>query len=327
MALPLMVRAMRLSIEAVDRRLEAAAWTLGAGRWRVFRTITLPLSLPGMIAGTVLGFARSLGEFGATITFVSNVPGETQTLPLAIYAALQRPDGEAMVLRLSALSVAALAGGTGRVRADRAASGRGCACPLTSMSASGSATTRSRAVRGGRGLTVLFGPSGAGKTSVLNMVAGLLRPDRGHVRVGGETLFDARDRRAARTPPRRLCVPGVPPVPAPAGRGESALRRRTRRVGRSIATSSASRICSIAGRARSRAARRGAWRSGAPCSASRVPAARRTLASLDRARAREIVRVIGDCATSWAADPDGHSRSRGSRTARRRGSSIWRGSL
>jgi molybdate transport system permease protein len=106
MALPLMVRAIRLSIEAVDRRLEGAARTLGAGRWRVFRTITLPLSLPGVLAGTVLGFARSLGEFGATITFVSNVPGQTQTLPLAIYAALQRPDGDAIALRLSALSVA-----------------------------------------------------------------------------------------------------------------------------------------------------------------------------------------------------------------------------
>lgn len=106
MALPLMVRAMRLSIEAVDRRLENAARTLGAGRWRVFRTITLPLSLPGVLAGAVLGFARSLGEFGATITFVSNVPGQTQTLPLAIYASLQRPDGDAIALRLSALSVA-----------------------------------------------------------------------------------------------------------------------------------------------------------------------------------------------------------------------------
>ncbi|MEO5938452.1 MAG: molybdate ABC transporter permease subunit [Sphingomonas sp.] len=105
MALPLMVRAMRLSIEAVDRRLEGAARTLGAGRWRVFRTIALPLSMPGVLAGTVLGFARSLGEFGATITFVSNVPGQTQTLPLAIYAALQRPDGDAIALRLSALSV------------------------------------------------------------------------------------------------------------------------------------------------------------------------------------------------------------------------------
>jgi molybdate transport system permease protein len=106
MALPLMVRAIRLSIEAVDRRLEGAARSLGAGPWRVFWTITLPLSLPGVFAGTILGFARSLGEFGATITFVSNVPGETRTLPLAIYAALQRPDGDAIALRLSALSVA-----------------------------------------------------------------------------------------------------------------------------------------------------------------------------------------------------------------------------
>lgn len=105
MALPLSVRAIRLSIEAVDQRLEGAARTLGAGPWRIFRTITLPLSLPGVLAGAVLGFARALGEFGATITFVSNVPGETQTLPLAIYAALQRPDGDAVVWRLSAISV------------------------------------------------------------------------------------------------------------------------------------------------------------------------------------------------------------------------------
>jgi molybdate transport system permease protein len=105
MALPLMVRAIRLSIEAVDRKLENAARTLGAGRWRVFRTITLPLSLPGVLAGLVLGFARGLGEFGATITFVSNVPGETQTLPLAIYSALQQPGDDALVWRLATISV------------------------------------------------------------------------------------------------------------------------------------------------------------------------------------------------------------------------------
>jgi molybdate transport system permease protein len=106
MALPLMVRAMRLSVETVDARLEAAARTLGAGRWRVFRTVTLPLSLPGIVAGLVLGFARSIGEFGATITFVSNVPGETETLPLAIYAAIQQPGAEATVWRLAGVSVA-----------------------------------------------------------------------------------------------------------------------------------------------------------------------------------------------------------------------------
>nr|WP_221239417.1 molybdate ABC transporter permease subunit [Sphingomonas xinjiangensis] len=105
MALPLMVRAMRLSIEAVEPRLEQAARTLGAGRLRVFWTLTLPLSLPGIIAGLVLGFARALGEFGATITFVSNVPGETETLPLAIYSALQVPGSEALVLRLALISV------------------------------------------------------------------------------------------------------------------------------------------------------------------------------------------------------------------------------
>jgi molybdate transport system permease protein len=105
MALPLMVRAMRLSLEAVDRRLEGAARTLGAGPWRTFGTITFPLALPGVLAGLVLGFARSVGEFGATITFVSNIPGETQTLPLAIYSALQLPGAEAEVTRLAVISV------------------------------------------------------------------------------------------------------------------------------------------------------------------------------------------------------------------------------
>lgn len=114
MALPLMVRAIRLSVEGVDRQLEGAARTLGAGPWRTFATVTLPLSLPGVLAAVVLGFARSLGEFGATITFVSNVPGETRTLPLAIYSALQIPGNDAAVARLAIvsviLSIAALAG-------------------------------------------------------------------------------------------------------------------------------------------------------------------------------------------------------------------------
>lgn len=105
MAMPLMVRAMRLSIEAVDRRLEGAARTLGATPLRVFFTITLPLSIPGILAGAVLGFARSIGEFGATITFVSNIPGETRTLPIAIYSALQIPGSESIVTRLAVISV------------------------------------------------------------------------------------------------------------------------------------------------------------------------------------------------------------------------------
>jgi|TARA_R100000501_G_scaffold5804_1_gene12782 molybdate transport system permease protein len=106
MALPLMVRAIRLSLESVDRRLEQAARTLGASPARTFRTITLPLSLPGILAGSVLGFARALGEFGATITFVSNIPGETRTLPLAIYTALQVPGAEDAVFRLALIAIA-----------------------------------------------------------------------------------------------------------------------------------------------------------------------------------------------------------------------------
>ena len=106
MGFPLMVRAMRLSISAIDVRLETAARTLGAGRWRVFATITLPLAMPGIITGAVLSFARSLGEFGATITFVSNIPGETDTLPIAIYTLMQTPGGEAPAIWLSVISVA-----------------------------------------------------------------------------------------------------------------------------------------------------------------------------------------------------------------------------
>jgi len=100
MGFPLMVRAIRLAIEAVDPRVEQAARTLGAPGWAVFRTITLPLILPGILAGGVMGFAKAIGEFGATITFVANIPGETQTLPSAIYALLQVPGGEAEAIRL-----------------------------------------------------------------------------------------------------------------------------------------------------------------------------------------------------------------------------------
>ena len=106
MGFPLMVRAIRLAIEAVDPKLEQAAATLGASRFWVFATVTLPLVLPGLIAGAVLGFAKAMGEFGATITFVSNIPGQTQTLPSAIYGFLQVPDGETDALRLVIVSVA-----------------------------------------------------------------------------------------------------------------------------------------------------------------------------------------------------------------------------
>ena len=106
MAFPLLVRAVRLSFEAVDRRLEEAAGTLGASRPWVFATVTLPLALPGVLAGMVLAYAKALGEFGATITFVSNIPGETQTLPSAIYTFTQIPGGEAGALRLTLVSIA-----------------------------------------------------------------------------------------------------------------------------------------------------------------------------------------------------------------------------
>jgi molybdate transport system permease protein len=106
MGFPLLVRAVRLSFEAVDRKLEDAAGTLGASRPWVFATVTLPLALPGVLAGMVLAYAKALGEFGATITFVSNIPGETQTLPSAIYTFTQVPGGEAGALRLTLVSVA-----------------------------------------------------------------------------------------------------------------------------------------------------------------------------------------------------------------------------
>lgn len=113
MGFPLMVRAVRLSIEAVDRRYEDAALTLGAGTIATFFRVTLPLAFPGVLAGAVLTFAKALGEFGATITFVSNIPGETRTLPTAIYTFTQIPGGDAGVVRLAAvavvLSLAALA--------------------------------------------------------------------------------------------------------------------------------------------------------------------------------------------------------------------------
>lgn len=105
MSFPLLVRPIRLSIEAVDQRLEQASATLGAAPWQVFATVTLPLALPGILAGMVLGFAKAIGEFGATITFVSNIPGETQTISSAIYSLIQTPDGDAAALRLVTISI------------------------------------------------------------------------------------------------------------------------------------------------------------------------------------------------------------------------------
>jgi molybdate transport system permease protein len=106
MAFPLVVRAVRLGIESVDRHVEESAGTLGASPLWVFLTITLPLAIPGVLAGMIIGFAKALGEFGATITFVSNIPGETQTLALAIFTQLERPGGDAAAMRLAMISIA-----------------------------------------------------------------------------------------------------------------------------------------------------------------------------------------------------------------------------
>ena len=105
MSFPLLVRPLRLSFESIDRKLEDAAWTLGASPLKVFLTVSLPLAVPGLIAGTLLGFAKALGEFGATITFVSNIPGETQTISAAIYTLTQIPDGDAAAGRLVLVSI------------------------------------------------------------------------------------------------------------------------------------------------------------------------------------------------------------------------------
>lgn len=124
--LPFQVRAIRLAFDAIDPELENVARTLGASRWTTWRTVTLPLALPGIVAGLVTAFAAALGEFGAIITFASNVPGETRTLPLAIYTALQSPGGEAMAARLALLSISLAVAGlivaelaVGRLARDR----------------------------------------------------------------------------------------------------------------------------------------------------------------------------------------------------------------
>ena len=110
MGFPLLVRALRLSFDAVDMKIEEAARTLGSTPWDVFCSVTLPLIMPGLLTGTLLAFARGLGEFGATITFVANIPGETQTLPIALYSALQSPGGEIRAFRLLILSIALAVG-------------------------------------------------------------------------------------------------------------------------------------------------------------------------------------------------------------------------
>ena len=152
-AFPLMVRPIRLSLEAIDRRLESAAATLGAGRLWTWLTVTLPLSLPGMVVGAILGFTRSLGEFGATITFVSNIPGETRTLSLAVHSALQVPGNEPRAMaphRHHRAGHPRGAGGVRNARPLRRAKDAGPCLKSTSNGASGTSASRpgSAATRG-----------------------------------------------------------------------------------------------------------------------------------------------------------------------------------
>src|ERR1700690_2157136 len=194
MAFPLLVRAIRLSIEAIDRRLEGAAATLGANRAWLFLTVTLPLALPGIIAGMMLAFARALGEFGATITFVSNIPGETQTISAAIYTLTQVPGGDAAALSLVIVAViislaALVASEWFARRASARLHGASIMLAVDVEKKLGDFAVAATFVSE-TGTTVLFGPSGAGKTTVVNMIAGLLRPDRGRIVLDDQVLFD-----------------------------------------------------------------------------------------------------------------------------------------
>ena len=245
----------------------------------VFATVTLPLALPGMIAGMVLCFAKALGEFGATITFVSNIPGETQTISAAIYTYTQVPGGDAAAGRLVLVAIVAVARRAGRVRMARAprrhALPRGVSdARRRRRKAPGRFHARRASFEAAEGVTALFGPSGAGKTTIVNMIAGLIAPDRGRIALDDTVLFDSRraHRRAAAPPPHRLRVPGRPAVPASHGAPQSRLRppherpcARRRRDGRASSSCSTSATCSIAGPASSRAASASASPSAARC--------------------------------------------------------------
>ncbi len=171
MGFPLMVRAIRLSIEAVDARLEQAAQTLGAPSWFVFATVTLPLAAPGIIAGLILGFAKAIGEFGATITFVANIPGQTQTIATAIYSATQDPNGAETTWRLTGIALAIAFRRAVRLRGARRAgrqTGRGRMIEIAVEHAQGDFSIAADIRASGRVLA-LCGPSGAGKTTLLDV--------------------------------------------------------------------------------------------------------------------------------------------------------------
>ena len=193
MSFPLMMRAIRLQIEAIDRRLEAAAGTLGAGPIWTFFLVTLPLAIPGIVVGSILCFAKALGEFGATTTFVSNIPGETQTISALIYTYTQVPGGDVGALRRTIVLVRDRVLGAARLR-DAAAAGPG-ADRRNSMIAVDVALqlgtfSLAAAFSNDAGITGLFGRSGSGKSTVINLIAGLARPDRGRILLDGRVLVD-----------------------------------------------------------------------------------------------------------------------------------------
>ncbi|CTQ05850.1 molybdate transporter subunit; ATP-binding component of ABC superfamily (modular protein) [Klebsiella variicola] len=207
MSFPLMVRAIRLALEGVDVKLEQAARTLGASRWRVFMTITLPLTLPGIIVGTVLAFARSLGEFGATITFVSNIPGETRTLPSAMYTLIQTPGGRGGGSPLphrhrTGAGFAADFGMAGP--REPPAHGRIMMLELDFTQTLGSHCLQIRETLPASGITAIFGVSGAGKTSLINAISGLTRPQTGRIVLNGRVLNDTAQRICLAPEQRRI---------------------------------------------------------------------------------------------------------------------------
>ncbi len=196
MSFPLVVRSIRIALEGLDRGLEEAARTLGAGPLDRFFSITLPLIAPGILAGAVTAFAAGLGEFGAVITFASNIPGETRTLPLALYTALQTPDGDALAARLALISFSLGLAGPAGGRVPRAAPAPHAGPATMSM-----LRVQLRKRRGEfsldvdfgapvPGITALFGRSGCGKSTLISLIAGLLSPDAGKVQIGDDVLVD-----------------------------------------------------------------------------------------------------------------------------------------
>ena len=230
MSFPLLVRPIRLSIEAVDRRLEQAAGTLGAAPWRVFLTITLPLALPGVLAGMVLGFAKAIGEFGATITFVSNIPGETQTISSAIYSLIQTPDGDTAALRLVVVSIVIALARADRLRMVRAARHPAPARELIMLRVdvikqlgefSIEACVRQRGPRH-RPVRRLGRRQDLADQHDRGLAAARSRHHR-HRRRNAGRHRGAHPRPGA-SPPHRLCVPGCPAVSASRCAAKSRLR-------------------------------------------------------------------------------------------------------